>query len=97
MAIGPCMCGDLECWSCGPAQGNFHCPVCGKWATSGCEHLVEETGELKPEFRAQAEENARLEYEAEEAMAQSYRDDAEMAARHAEELAQWARGLGGTR
>jgi len=26
---GPCMCGDIYCHSCGPAQGNHKCPVCG--------------------------------------------------------------------
>lgn len=26
-----CYCGDLRCWSCGPAQGNYRCPACGKW------------------------------------------------------------------
>jgi len=34
----PCMCGDLYCKSCGPAQGNSYCDVCGAWATDGgCE------------------------------------------------------------
>jgi hypothetical protein len=28
----PCMCGDLYCYSCGPAQGNFQCGHCGKWS-----------------------------------------------------------------
>jgi hypothetical protein len=34
--IGPCMCGDLCCPSCGPAQGNWRCIACGAWATDGC-------------------------------------------------------------
>ncbi len=35
---GPCMCGDIYCYSCGPAQGNYRCPVCGKWtADGGCD------------------------------------------------------------
>lgn len=35
---GPCMCGDTYCHSCGPAQGNTHCPYCGKWEfDGGCE------------------------------------------------------------
>ena len=25
-----CMCGDLYCFSCGPAQGNYQCS-CGSW------------------------------------------------------------------
>lgn len=37
--MGPCMCGDLCCRSCGPAQGNTRCPVCGVWASDGgCEN-----------------------------------------------------------
>lgn len=32
----PCMCGDICCWSCGPAQGNSKCLVCGSWASEGC-------------------------------------------------------------
>ena len=35
--IGPCMCGDVCCSSCGPAQGNFRCVVCGAWASEGCQ------------------------------------------------------------
>ena len=30
-----CMCGDTYCWSCGPAQGNYKCSVCGKWTEDG--------------------------------------------------------------
>lgn len=34
----PCMCGDPYCHSCGPAQGNERCPMCGKWsADGGCD------------------------------------------------------------
>jgi len=34
----PCMCGDICCPSCGPAQGNFKCPNCGVWdSDGGCE------------------------------------------------------------
>lgn len=29
--IGPCMCGDIQCNSCGPAQGNYRCSRCGMW------------------------------------------------------------------
>ena len=32
---GPCMCGDLYCSSCGPAQGNGKCPACGRWTADG--------------------------------------------------------------
>ncbi len=31
-----CMCGDTQCPSCGPAQGNSRCIVCGAWADDGC-------------------------------------------------------------
>jgi hypothetical protein len=48
----PCMCGDTHCWSCGPAQGNFKCAVCGVWADDGCEHLDEVTSQVKPEYQA---------------------------------------------
>jgi hypothetical protein len=38
----PCMCGDLYCRSCGPAQGNRYCGNCGEWADEfgepGSEH-----------------------------------------------------------
>lgn len=33
-----CMCGDLCCRSCGPAQGSYRCDICGKWtAEGGCD------------------------------------------------------------
>lgn len=41
MRRGPCMCGDLCCSSCGPAQGNSRCLVCGEWASEGCENPEE--------------------------------------------------------
>jgi hypothetical protein len=31
----PCMCGDLYCLSCGPAQGNGRCNECGAWDDDG--------------------------------------------------------------
>lgn len=34
-----CMCGDLCCGSCGPAQGNWRCIICGQWASEGCRHI----------------------------------------------------------
>ena len=38
MSFGPCLCGDLYCSSCGPAQGNLRCPYCGAWdADGGCK------------------------------------------------------------
>ena len=36
--MGPCLCGDPYCPSCGPAQGNCRCYQCGAWsADGGCE------------------------------------------------------------
>lgn len=39
MSYGPCLCGDTHCSSCGPAQGNWKCPLCSAWADDGCEHF----------------------------------------------------------
>ena len=39
--MGPCFCGDTHCWSCGPAQGNWKCPICRAWADDGCEHICD--------------------------------------------------------
>lgn len=50
-----CMCGDSQCPSCGPDQGNFRCIICRTWADDGCEHLGED-GHVLPEFQAQADE-----------------------------------------
>lgn len=43
-----CMCGDLYCNSCGPAQGNHKCSICGAWSNEGgckdpdlCEEALE--------------------------------------------------------
>jgi len=49
-----CMCGDIHCSVCGPAQGNYRCVLCKAWADDGCEHLDAETGEIREEFRAEA-------------------------------------------
>lgn len=38
--MGPCLCGDECCSSCGPLQGNFQCPICRKWTSEGgCEDV----------------------------------------------------------
>jgi len=65
---GPCMCGDTQCPSCGPAQGNWKCPICNEWADNGCEHIGED-GNLLPEFEAEARRIAEAEYKAEQAYA----------------------------
>lgn len=44
-----CMCGDICCSSCGPAQGNWKCPICNEWASEGCAHIGED-GNIKAEF-----------------------------------------------
>lgn len=62
------MCGDTQCPSCGPAQGNWRCPICRVWADSGCEHL-DEYGALHPEFEKRALEITEEEMRAEEEMA----------------------------
>lgn len=46
---GPCLCGDTHCSSCGPAQGNWKCPVCGTWADDGCDHTPEEMAAAESE------------------------------------------------
>lgn len=33
--MGPCMCGDLYCRSCGPCFGNHRCSTCGAWTMDG--------------------------------------------------------------
>jgi len=53
MSYGPCLCGDTQCPSCGPAQGNYRCAICHVWADDGCEHLDEEAGHYKEEFQKQ--------------------------------------------
>lgn len=71
-----CMCGDICCWSCGPAQGNTRCPICRAWASDGCDHIDGESGDIKPEFRQQADEIARQEALAEEELVRQL-DEAE--------------------
>jgi hypothetical protein len=58
-----CMCGDICCPSCGPAQGNSRCEICRSWASDGCEHFDEETGEYKEEFKVEVERHRKLEAE----------------------------------
>lgn len=37
---GPCMCGAIDCPSCGPAQGYSRCDDCGEWDCE-CEECPE--------------------------------------------------------
>jgi len=62
-----CMCGDTHCSSCGPAQGNWKCVLCGAWADDCCEHIDEETGSYKVEFKLQVESAIKAERQAEDA------------------------------
>ncbi|MAG25923.1 hypothetical protein CMI47_10130 [Candidatus Pacearchaeota archaeon] len=50
--MGPCLCGDTCCPSCGPAQGYSKCPNCGRWDSEGpcddpaaCEAACKEIAE----------------------------------------------------
>ena len=68
-----CMCGDLQCWSCGPAQGNVRCPLCRAWVDEGCHlHLTPE-GEIKPQYRDALRKAEAEERQGEEQMAEEYR------------------------
>lgn len=60
-----CMCGDICCSSCGPAQGNYRCPFCRTWASEGCEH-VDESGNLKDEFFDQLKPEETIELQLED-------------------------------
>lgn len=84
----PCMCGDTHCWSCGPAQGNWRCPICRAWADDGCEHIAEDSGVLRPEFEAAAADAERKERESDDAQAQ---EDAWLQA-HADQIKAYLNG-----
>lgn len=73
-----CMCGDLCCPSCGPAQGNSRCPICGAWASEGCDHFDEAGDPSSPEIAAQLAAIAEAERKAEDAAYQSYLQEAEL-------------------
>jgi hypothetical protein len=68
-----CMCGDICCHSCGPAQGNWKCPICREWASEGCDHI--EDNDIRPEFRAEAERIAAAEAEADNQMAKYFNEE----------------------
>jgi hypothetical protein len=75
----PCTCGDYCCWSCGPAQGNWRCPICNEWASEDCEHIDHEgTGQLKPEFAEEAKKIADAERAAERAYEEAVAAEREM-------------------
>lgn len=65
---GPCMCGDPYCWSCGPAQGNHRCQICGQWTLDGgCEKPAE-----CAELDRQIAENEHRQWEQMEQQAKEY-------------------------
>ena len=73
-----CMCGDYCCSSCGPAQGNWKCPICREWASEGCKHISPKTNKLYKKYEKQAAEIDRLEAEAEERMAEEWEKENKM-------------------
>jgi hypothetical protein len=76
---GPCMCGDICCPSCGPAQGNSRCPLCNAWASDTCEHFDPETGEPTAEALPLLEAQARSEREWEDQLAKDLDEEAKLA------------------
>jgi hypothetical protein len=65
MGFGPCMCGDIRCSSCGPAQGNSRCQVCGKWLDDGgCDNpdeCAKKSAEMDEAYAKQEQEWAEME------------------------------------
>jgi hypothetical protein len=59
----PCYCGDTQCRSCGPAQGNRYCEVCCEWQDDfdapGSMHNEEECSAIA---KVWAEEEAKIDY-----------------------------------
>jgi len=74
------MCGDTHCGSCGPAQGNWRCPLCGAWADDVCEHMADDGEGLKPEFHAAAAAIAEAEAKADEQLVKDLADEEALAA-----------------
>lgn len=50
-----CMCGDYCCPSCGTAQGNWRCELCGSWASDICKHISSRTGQYKQKYRGEVD------------------------------------------
>ena len=83
-----CMCGDYCCNSCGPAQGNWKCPICRAWSTECCEHMAEDGNDLKPEFHERARQIAEQEAEADELYAIQMQEEDRLWAKHEAEQAE---------
>ena len=80
-----CMCGDTHCHSCGPAQGNFQCPICRNWADDGCEHLGED-GQILPAFQAQVDQIEADQRAADDAYAKDLAEEADLAEQYRSEI-----------
>lgn len=61
-----CLCGDICCPSCGPAQGNWRCPICGEWASNVCVHMSDDGNSIKPEFEELAKQKQKEQAAADE-------------------------------
>lgn len=57
-----CMCGDTYCYYCGPAQGNYRCEVCGKWAADGGCDDPEECAKIDIEIAIMNQIQVHLQY-----------------------------------
>lgn len=84
-ALGPCMCGDPNCPSCGSAMGTWppaSCPICNVPAEDCLTHF-DEDGEVRPEFVAEikaAEElYAQEQAKADQGFAESLQEDSRLA------------------
>lgn len=58
-----CMCGDLYCGSCGPAQGNCVCSGCGVWSIDGgcadpeaCAKIIAEINQAEADYDREMEQ-----------------------------------------
>lgn len=69
--MGPCLCGDLYCGSCGPAQGNHRCGNCGEWEEEHGEPESEhDDAKCSEAMRLQAEADYQWELEMEKSEAE---------------------------
>ena len=68
----PCMCGDIYCRSCGPAQGNHYCSNCGEWQDEHGEPGSEHDNERCAAAVAEVDAAMAVEYEEDERLASEY-------------------------
>lgn len=71
---GPCMCGAIDCTSCGPAQGYHPCEACGGYR-GDCGHYDEDTGELNDDGVAEQSKHEAAQEWAWEQRLQTQRED----------------------